>query len=136
MSVRREGQRFVTFLVTSGFAALVNLVARYFLNEVMSFELAVALAYLIAMTVAFLLARHFVFEPSGGSVRREYLVFGLVNAVAFVQVWLVSVGLERYLFPASGFTWQADSVAHLIGVASPAVTSYYGHKYFSFRRVG
>ena len=59
--------------------------------------------------------------------------FALVNAIAFVQVWLVSVGLARLLFPAIGFTWQAEIVAHAIGVASPAVTSYFLHQHFSFR---
>jgi putative flippase GtrA len=52
--------------------------------------------------------------------------------VALVQVWVVSVGLARLVFPAVGFTWHADDIAHLIGVTIPAVTSYFGHRHFSF----
>jgi putative flippase GtrA len=66
-------------------------------------------------------------------VSGEYARFALVNAVAFAQVWLVSVGLARLVFPAIDFTWQAETVAHVIGVVSPIVTSYIGHKHFSFR---
>jgi hypothetical protein len=65
--------------------------------------------------------------------RGEYARFALANAVAFAQVWLVSVGLARLVFPAIGFRRHADTVAHLIGLASPVWTSYLGHKHFSFR---
>ena len=47
-------------------------------------------------------------------------------------------GLARLAFPAVGFDWLAEDIAHLIGVAIPAVTSYFGHRHFSFssRRPG
>lgn len=125
---------FARFIVTGGIAAGVNVLTRWLLNLVMSYEAAVALAYLVGMTTAFVLARMFVFEAGAGSARSQYLRFALVNVVAFFQVWLVSVGLARYLFPALDFRWQAETVAHLIGVASPVVTSYFAHRNFSFRQ--
>lgn len=121
------------FAVTGGVAALVNLAARWLLNFVISFELAVAVAYLFGMLTAYVLARLFVFDASGRGVRSELYRFTLVNLVALVQVWLVSVGLAEWLFPAIGFRWHAYDVAHLIGVASPIVTSYLGHRHYSFR---
>ncbi len=45
---------------------------------------------------------------------------------------IVGVGLDRFVFPAVGFTWHAETVAHVIAVASPILTSYVAHKYFSF----
>lgn len=118
--------------MTGGLAAGVNVGTRWLLDFVMPFQIAVAVAYLAGMTTAFVLARRYVFEDSSRAPRDQYLRFALVNAVAFVQVWLVSVGLARLLFPAMGFTWHADTVAHLVGVLSPVVTSYFGHKHFSF----
>jgi len=53
--------------------------------------------------------------------------------LAFAQVWVVSVGLARVIFPAIGFSWRAETVAHVVGVLSPVVTSYVLHKRFSFR---
>jgi putative flippase GtrA len=132
--VRGLGE-FGRFLITGGVAAAVNLFARWLLNFAMSYELAVAIAYLFGMTTAYLLARIFVFEESGRSAQSEFLRFTIVNVFALAQVWLVSVGLVRLAFPAIDFTWHAEDVAHVIGVGIPAVTSYFGHRYFSFSKV-
>ncbi|MGD9668425.1 MAG: GtrA family protein [Hyphomicrobiaceae bacterium] len=124
--------RFVRFLITGGIAALVNLTSRYVLNWAMPFEAAVALAYLFGMTAAYVLSRAFVFDASGRSVQAEFSRFAIVNIFALVMVWGISVGLARVAFPAIGFTWHANDIAHLIGVLAPAVTSYLGHKHFTF----
>ena len=63
----------------------------------------------------------------------QYVRFTIVNLFALLQVWLLSVGLANWLFPKLGFTWHAELIAHTIGVLSPVVTSYYGHKLFTFR---
>jgi putative flippase GtrA len=126
--------RFLKFLLTGGIAALVNLLSRYALNLIVSFEIAVIVAYLLGMATAYLLARRFVFEASGRSVASEVRRFVLVNLVALGFVWVISVGLARVVFPSIGFTWHADDVAHLIGVLAPAVTSYIGHRFYTFAR--
>lgn len=127
-------RQFFRFLVTGGVAALANLVSRYFLNFFIIFEIAVAIAYLIGMTVAYILARHFVFERSGRSISSEFRRFAIVNLFALALVWGISVGLARGLFPAINFTWHADDIAHLIGVLAPAISSYFGHRFYSFGR--
>jgi putative flippase GtrA len=131
-----ERARFLSFIATGGIAAGANMGARLLFQMAMSYEWAVGLAYLVGMVTAFVLARVFVFEAEGGSVHGQFSRFALVNAVAFAQVWLISVGLAEYLFPAMGFAWHAETVAHGIGVASPVMTSYLLHKHFSFRRAG
>jgi len=127
-----ERHRFARFLVVGGIAALVNILSRIGFNLVMSYEAAIVFAYLCGMTTAYGLNRLFVFSPSGRAVYDEYLRFTIVNLVALTLVWTVSVGLAFYLFPAIGFTWHAETVAHIVGVTVPAVTSYFGHRYFSF----
>ena len=126
--------QFLKFLVTGGIAALVNLLSRYALNHVRSFEAAVVAAYLLGMATAYLLARRFVFDASGRSIASEVRRFVLVNLVALGFVWVISVGLARVVFPAIGMTWHADDIAHLIGVLAPAVTSYVGHRFYTFAR--
>ncbi len=125
---------FLRFLVTGGIAASVNLASRYALNRFMSFQWAVVVAYLIGMTTAYVLARRFVFDASGRSMRAEFWRFTVVNMFALVFVWCISVGLARGLFPSIGFTWHADDVAHIIGVLAPAVMSYLGHRFYTFAR--
>ena len=129
-----ERQRFVLFLVAGGLAALVNILSRIAFNWIMPYEVAIVVAYLCGMTAAYLLNKRFVFEASGRSVTSEYMRFALVNLLAVAQVWIVSVGLARLVFPAIGFTWHAETVAHVIGVIVPVFTSYLGHRHFSFAK--
>ncbi len=124
--------RFSRFLLAGGVAALVNFLSRFAYNEVMSFRLAVIAAYITGMITAYLLSRIYVFERSRHHPVKEFYYFTLVNLVAVAQVWLISVGLAEYLFPSVGFTFYPYAVAHAVGVAVPAVTSYFGHKYLSF----
>ncbi len=129
-----DRQRFLRFLLVGGLAAGLNVAARWFLDFALAYEVAVALAYLVGMIAAFAMSRRFVFERSEAPLPVQFGRFAVVNMLAFAQVWLVSVGLARLLFPAVGFAWHSDTLAHLIGVASPIVTSYLGHRHFSFRR--
>jgi putative flippase GtrA len=130
--VSAERKRFILFLGAGGAAALVNILSRVALNLVMPYEVAIVVAYLVGMTTAYLLNKYFVFAASGRGVTSEYFRFALVNLAAVAQVWIVSVGLARLVFPAVGFAWHAETVAHVIGVAVPVFTSYLGHKHFSF----
>ena len=127
-----ETRRFALFLVNGGIALGVNLVSRYFLNRIMPFEAAVILAYLFGMAVAFTLFRVFVFEPTARSARSQFTRFALVNLVAVIQVWVISVLLANYIFPAMSMVWHPHDVAHVVGALVPTVSSYLGHKHFSF----
>lgn len=134
MNFSPELRRFVLFLFAGGTAAMVNILSRIVINWFIPYEVAIVVAYLCGMTVAYLLNKIFVFESQDRRVASEYTRFALVNLFAVAQVWCVSVGLARLLFPAIGFGWHAETVAHVIGVASPVYTSYLGHKHFSFGR--
>lgn len=129
---RPETRRFAAFLLTGGVAAAANVASRIVFDLAMPYEAAVLLAYLVGMTTAFLLARLFVFSGSGRSLHVEYGRFALVNVAALTQVLVVSVGLAKLVFPAMHIVWNADLIAHVIGVLSPVVVSYQGHKRFSF----
>lgn len=128
-------RRFARFVLVGGIAAAVNLAARFLISLRVEYEWAVALAYPFGLVTAFTLNRLFVFDPSGRSPSWEIGWFLLINLVALLQIWLVSVGLVRLLFPAVGYSFYPLEVAHLIGVATPIITSYFGHRYVTFRRI-
>jgi putative flippase GtrA len=128
-----ERVRFARFAVAGGVAAAVNIASRWVFSLALVYELAVACAYLVGMGTAFLLNRAYVFERPGDGVAGQFVRFAAVNALAFAQVWVVSVGLDRLVFPKVGWSWHAETIAHTIGVLSPIATSYFGHKHFSFR---
>jgi putative flippase GtrA len=85
------------------------------------------------MATAFVLNRLFVFKQSTRPMRHQATWFVVVNAFALVQTLAVSVLLAKAVFPAVGFHWHPEAVAHLIGIMLPLVSSYFGHKYLSFR---
>ena len=126
--------RFTRFVLSSGVAAFVNLASRWLINHYTSFQIAVAISFCFGVTTAYLLGRWFVFDETGRSMLDEFKRFLLVNLVALVLVWCISVGLAERLFPWIGLTWHAEDIAHLIGVLSPAVLSYFAHKSFTFAR--
>lgn len=126
-------RQFLVFLAVGGFAALVNFVSRILYNTWLSYEWAVFLAYLTGMMTAYALSRYFVFGPSDRSKMVEIYRFAIVNLVAVIQVWGISVGLARYIFPLMAFDYYPYEIAHLIGLSMPIFTSYLGHKYFSFK---
>lgn len=85
------------------------------------------------MIIAFVLMKLFVFEKSVHSTKKELFYFTLVNIVAFIQTYIVSVGLAEYAFPVIRFRFHPEAVAHAIGIIFPVFTSFIGHKYFSFK---
>lgn len=126
-------RQFLGFLITGGLAAAVNFGSRIFYNHWMDFSAAVVLAYLTGMVTAFLLARLFVFTNSSQSVQRSAMWFVLVNLVAVLQTWAISMLLAYYVLPMAGITRFVPEIAHAAGVAVPVFTSYLGHKRFSFK---
>ena len=126
-------RQFVIFLVTGGLAAAVNFGSRIVYNQWVGFSVAVVLAYLTGMVMAFALARYFVFTESSQSMQRSALWFVVVNIVAVIQTWVISMLLAYYLLPRMGFTRFIPEIAHAVGVVVPVFTSYLGHKRFSFK---
>nr|NDG08859.1 GtrA family protein [Oxalobacteraceae bacterium] len=124
--------QFLGFLLTGGLAALVNFGSRILYNQWVDFSSAVVLAYLTGMVTAFILARSFVFTQSSQSVQRSAIFFVMVNGVAVLQTWAISMALY-YLLPMAGVTRWVPEIAHAVGVVVPVFTSYLGHKRFSFK---
>src|SRR6202020_2061643 len=97
-------REFLVFLLTGGFAAAVNWSSRIVYNIWMPYSAAIIVAYITGMITAFILAKLFVFTRSTQSTARSVFFFTLVNLVAVLQTWAVSVGLAYYLFPRLGLT--------------------------------
>lgn len=126
-------RQFLVFLLTGGTAAAVNFGSRIVYNLWLDFSSAVILAYITGMVTAFVLAKIFVFKDSQQSIHHSALFFILVNLVAVLQTWAISIGLAYYLLPSMGITVFVREIAHGVGVAVPVFTSYIGHKRWSFR---
>ena len=131
-----EQRRFLRFLFAAGASVPVNLAARIMFQRWVDFGIAVLLAHVVGMLTAYALTRLFVFEPSGRTVRSELSRFAVVNVVSAAVTWAVSVTLAHGLFPSIGYRWHPELTAHVTGLAVSSVTSFVGHRRFSFGRAG
>jgi putative flippase GtrA len=128
-----KSHQFFRFLVAGGIAAAANVGSRILLSLWLAYVPAIIVAFVIGITTAFVLNRLFVFKGAVNTVRNQMGWFTLVNLIAVAQTLIISVGLADYVFPAVGGVAHAQTIAHGIGVIVPLVTSYLGHKHFSFR---
>ena len=135
MNQKRYSKRkeFLFFVISGGIAAIINIITRVILSKIFNFEIAVILAYFVGMLTAFLLTKKFVFIKSRKRITKSFAAFALVNLFALMQTWVVSIVLRYLLFPAIGIILYKDLIAHSIGVMIPVFSSYFGHKYISFK---
>lgn len=125
--------QFLRFLIAGGVAAAANMGARVVFSVFFEYGLAVVLAYLVGMLVAFLLMRGHVFDARSGPLAPQVTKFVVVNMLAVLQTLVISLLLARWLLPSMGIVTYADALAHIVGVLVPAVTSYFGHRLLTFR---
>lgn len=125
---------FLRFLVVGGLAASLNIGSRVLFSLVMGYVPAMVLAFFVGLSTAFLCNRIWVFTPSGKHWTVEAALFTAVNLVGLVQTLLISWALARLFFPWLGMVYHPETIAHSIGVLTPIVTSYLGHKYLTFGR--
>ena len=124
--------QFVRFVVAAGLSVPVNIGSRILFSHFMPYEIAIVLSHVCGMLVAYVLTRLFVFERSGRGAGSELGRFAAINAVSAAQTWLVAVGLVRLVFPAVAFETEPELVAHVVALALASVTSFYGHRLYSF----
>jgi putative flippase GtrA len=123
----------VRFLAAGGVAAAANWGSRFVFSRWMPFEAAVVLAYGVGMITAFVLMRAFVFAAHTRPALPQAGRFAVVNLAAVLQTLVVSVLLARWALPAMGVEHNAEAIGHLGGVLFPVVTSYFGHRFYTFR---
>jgi putative flippase GtrA len=131
MLSRSAIMEFARFLGVGGVAAAANLASRYLLDIVMPFEVAVVLAYMVGMVVGFFLFRNTLFKGYADDARL-IMRFIWVNLFGATLAWAISSIMARHALPLIGWTWHPFEIAHLCGVAAPAITSYFLHKHYTF----
>lgn len=125
--------QFLRFLVAGGIAAAANFGSRFVFSIFFTYGFAIFFAYLVGMLVAFLLMRGHVFNASHGPLTSQVTKFLGVNVLAVLQTLAISLLLSRWMLPSVGIQNHAEALGHLVGVLVPVVTSYFGHKFLTFR---
>lgn len=125
--------QFLRFLLAGGIAAGANFGSRFVFSQFLTYGMAIFCAYLIGMVTAFLLMRGHVFDTKSGALTSQVLKFVGVNVLAVSQTMAISFLLARWLSPLAERSDHVEAFAHLAGVLVPVVTSYFGHKFLTFR---
>ena len=130
---RATARQFALFLAAGGVAAGANYSSRFWFSQRFDYSSAIVMAYGVGMLTAFVLMRRYVFDAHGRDLLPQIFKFVLVNVLAVLQTLAVSLLLARWLLPALGVNWQAEALAHAVGVAVPVFTSYILHRRATFR---
>lgn len=120
------------FLIAGTIASLVNWLARFPLEGVMPFAAAVLGAMVIGMICGYLLYDHWVFPGSSRPLALKIRDFVAVNFVSQLIMFVVSIGVRELLLLTGLAIVLAGAAAHLIGIASGAVFSFFGHRSVTF----
>jgi putative flippase GtrA len=126
-------RRLLMFLLVSGFAAAANVAARVMFGLWFSYLVSIVLAFFVGLITAFALNRLVVFRDRTGVLHHQAAWFVAVNLFALLQTAAISLVLARWALPPLGVP-HAETWAHIVGVAAPAITSYIAHNRLTFRR--
>lgn len=125
--------QFLRFLGAGLVAAAGNYASRFAFNLFMPFEPSVIAAYLVGTAIAYFILPRFVFQHRHDGALHQAWRFMVVNGVAISVAVGVSSIMARLVLPALSIQENAFAIAHLIGITAPTVTSYLGHKFFTYR---
>jgi len=128
-------QEFVKFIFAGSIAASANFFSRMLFGHLMPFASSIVCAYAVGMLTAFLLFKYLVFAPSDQSTRQEISYFILVNLVAVGLILIVSLFLYQVVLTQISDDFLRATISHAIGIGVSTLSSYVGHKLFTFKRL-
>jgi putative flippase GtrA len=109
-----------------GYVLFAGLYTFVFAGIPFGYLASLALSYAGAIVLAFFLYRRFVF-PVTGHLLRDF--------ARFVSVYALSIGINALALPVLVELAHLDPLlAQAIILVSTTLVSYFGHRYFSFRR--
>ena len=130
---KEEKRQFIIFIITGGTSAIINILSRIILSNFFRFEIAILISYGIGMIIAFLLAKRYVFLNSNKSIKKSFPAFALVNLISVLQTFFVSIFIKKWLIIFLDNLSFIELVAHTFGLGILVFTSFYGHKYITFK---
>lgn len=128
-----EMKHFGRYLFAGGVAAAANYASRFLFSLWVPFEVAVTMAFMVGLATGFIIMRSYAFAGTGKPIRPQAVKYLGVNMLALVQTLVVSSFLARWLLPVLGVEHHAEAIAHAFGIAVPVITSYFGHRYVTFK---
>lgn len=125
---------FIRFVISGVAATAGNLCAVWLARRYFSFEVSLLVGIATALAISFMLSKWFAFgsrswRRAGGEAPR----FLIVYAVGCAVYWAVAVLVGQFALAPVLPTNAAEVCGILVGAATMTVTSYLGHRFFTYR---
>jgi putative flippase GtrA len=127
----REFARFVLSGVT---ATIGNVTAVWLARRFLSFEIALLAGIATAIAISFMLSKFFAFRSrSWNRTVGEATRFLIVYATGCAMYWMVAVIIGMLLVAHGVAVEAAEPGGILVGAGTMMLTSYCGHRFFTYR---
>jgi putative flippase GtrA len=125
---------FLRFVLTGVVATLGNIAAVWIARRWMPFQTALLVGIVAGLTISFLLSKLFAFgatswKRAGGEILR----FLTVYATSCGIYWSVAVLIDWAAMHTGAPSEAAEMGGLLAGAATMALSSYFGHRFFTYR---
>lgn len=133
MMQRILNREFLKFILSGGIAAGMNFFSRMLFGLYLNYTTSIIFAHLVGMLTAYLLFKYIVFSTSENSTPKQLSYFVLINSLAVGCILLISLFFYHVVLARMTDTFWSESISHFVGIAATTLTSYFGHKYLTFR---
>ena len=127
----REFARFVLSGVT---ATVGNMLTVWLTRRFLSFDIALLAGIAMAIAISFALSKFFAFRSrSWNRTVGEAVRFLIVYATGCTMYWMVAVVVRMLLLAHGVAVEAAEPGGILVGAGTMMLTSYCGHRFFTYR---
>jgi putative flippase GtrA len=134
MSSPVDLQEFIRFFITGVTATVGNITAVWIVRHYTTFQIALIAGLAAGFTVSFVLSKVFAFRSrSWERAPGEALRFLAVYALGALIYWIVGILVGHSLLASIMPLWQAELGGAIVGASTMTVTSYFGHRFFTYR---
>ena len=88
---------------------------------------------MVGLLFGYFLMRNYVFYLKKTILFNQIIRFLIINFMALLQTLLITIAFKYFLDFFIENIDLIELIAHIIGVSFPALTSYFAHKYFTFK---
>jgi len=127
-------REFARFVISGVTATIGNMVAVWLTRCFLSFEIALLAGIATAITLSFALSKVFAFRSrSWNSAVGEVARFLIVYATGCAIYWTAAVSIRMFLLAHGVAVEAAELGGVLVGAGTMMLTSYCGHRFFTYR---
>ena len=124
--------QFLGFVAVGSIAALINWSSRILFSIWVSYPVAVFIAYMVALSCAFILNKYYVFPKSDRPLSKQMRDFVITNIAFLPVVWSAAIILAG-LIPQIYATDYNEEIAHAIAIAIPMFATFLIYKFIAFK---